>query len=100
MQTQHPNPPLGDHAVLEGQREQWESSFSQRPEMFGATATEPARWAAALFKREQTTRLLELGAGQGRDTVFLAINGFDVAALDYSQTAVDAIATKAQALGT
>jgi SAM-dependent methyltransferase len=48
---------------------------------------------------EQKTQLLELGAGQGRDTFFFATHGFDVTAVDYSQTAIDALAAKAQAFG-
>ncbi len=99
MPTQNPNESDVRHNVLDGQRQQWDTSFSQRPEMFGAAASEPARWAAALFKREQKALLLELGPGQGRDTFFFATNGFDVTAVDYSQTAIDAIAAKARALG-
>lgn len=99
MQTQNPNAPDMSHDVLDGQRQQWDTSFSQRSEMFGAAASEPAKWAATLFKREQKTKLLELGPGQGRDTFFFATNGFEVTAVDYSQTAIDALAAKAQALG-
>lgn len=99
MQTQNPNGPDIRHDVLDQQRQQWETSFSQKPEMFGASASAPARWAATFFKREQRTKLLELGPGQGRDTFFFATNGFQVTTVDYSQTAIDAIAAKAQAFG-
>jgi SAM-dependent methyltransferase len=34
-------------------------------------------------------RLLELGAGHGRDTIFFASNGMEVEALDYSVIAVE-----------
>ena len=99
MQTQNRNAPEISHNALDGQRQQWDTSFSQKPEMFGAAASEPARWAGALFKREQKTKLLELGPGQGRDTFFFAMNGFHVTAVDYSQAGIDAITAKAQALG-
>lgn len=67
--------------------------------MFGVAASESAQWAAALFKREQKTELLELGPGQGRDTLFFVTNGFAVTIVDYSQTGIDAITAKAPALG-
>lgn len=44
-------------------------------------------------------RLLELGAGQGRGTLFFAQNRLQVWALDYSEGAVKTIAQKAQAFG-
>lgn len=37
-------------------------------------------------------KILELGAGQGHDSIFLAQNGFDVLATDYSDSALEAIA--------
>jgi len=85
--------------VLEGQHLHWDTTFSQRPEMFGAEPSAPALEAADLFRREGKTDLLELGAGQGRDTLFFAREGFRVAALDYSQAGIEAITEKAEAAG-
>lgn len=85
--------------ILNAQQEYWEKTFSQRPEMFGAEPSEPARIVAEWLKREGKTRLLELGSGQGRDTLFFARNGFQVQALDYTATAVEAIRDKAGKLG-
>ena len=85
--------------VLDGQRASWDSTFSQRPEMFGAEASRAAVKAAELLRQEEKTRLLELGGGQGRDTLFFAREGFDVTVLDYSQSAVQAIAASATAAG-
>lgn len=85
--------------ILNGQIHQWENSFSQKPDMFGVEPSEPARKAAELFRKEDKTKILELGAGQGRDTVFFARSGFQVYALDYSQSGIDAITQKAQRLG-
>ena len=70
-----------------------------QPSMFGETPSEPAQKAAQLFKKDGVTTLLELGAGQGRDTMFFARQGFQVWALDYSEAAVKAIAQKSKALG-
>ena len=67
--------------------------------MFGVERSEPARMAAELFRKEGKKRILELGGGQGRDTLFFARNGFHVTVLDYSENAVNTIAEKAWQLG-
>ena len=65
--------------------------------MFGSEPSEAATAAAALFERTGQKTVLELGSGQGRDTLFLARLGFSVTALDYAQTAVDIVVAKAKA---
>ena len=83
---------------LDAQREQWQDAFREMPEMFGEDASAPARKAARLFKREGRTNILELGCGQGRDTIWFGRNGFRVSALDYSAQGLEAIAEKAREL--
>jgi len=41
------------------------------------------------MKVNNVTKVLELGAGHGRDTIFFASNGIVVDALDYSTVAVN-----------
>lgn len=84
------------NGALDAQRQQWQENFAKRPEMFGADASEPARTAAQTFADARTRDLLELGAGQGRDTIFFAKHGFRVTALDYSEAAIMAINSKAR----
>lgn len=84
--------------ILDAQRQHWQKTFVQKPEMFGSDPSQPARAAAELFGKEGKTRILELGGGQGRDTLFFARAGFHVDVLDYSANAVDAIAEKARRL--
>jgi SAM-dependent methyltransferase len=84
--------------VLNSQQQHWQETFIQKPDMFGAEASAPARFAAGLFKKERKKKILELGGGQGRDTIYFARNGFHVHALDYSVSAVRAIINKAQML--
>ncbi len=67
--------------------------------MFGSEPSYPARAAAELFEKEGKTHILELGGGQGRDTLFFACTGFHVQVLDYSDSAVDTIAGKARQPG-
>lgn len=85
--------------ALNAQREHWEETFAGKPEMFGLEPSDPARKAVEIFKKEGKKKILELGCGQGRDTLFFAENGFKVYALDYSQTGLEAITKKAQNLG-
>lgn len=95
-----PNTPATEpRRILDAQHEQWQTTFAKKPEMFGNAPSEPATKAVELFKREGVRRVLELGAGQGRDTPVFAANGFQVVAVDYSQAALDAIAAKANAMG-
>jgi SAM-dependent methyltransferase len=81
---------------LDTQRDQWERALSERADRFGAEASDPARVTAERLRREGLTKLLELGAGQGRDTLFFAAGGFEVHALDYTMRAVEEIEQKAQ----
>ena len=85
--------------VLDAQHRHWESTFSNTPGMFGEAASDAALKAAEVFKQEHKTRILELGAGQGRDTLFFAQNGFQVYALDYCEAGVESITRKAEEMG-
>ena len=85
--------------VLDAQQQHWNRMYAEEPDFFGEEPIYPAKKAAEILKREGKSRILELGAGQGRDTLFFAKNGFHVTALDYSETAVDTINQEAQTLG-
>jgi len=82
---------------LDEQNPHWEKTYTTTPEMFGEAPSAPALEAVELFRRADAHEILELGAGQGRDTLFFARNGFHVHALDYSQTGLDGIREKALA---
>lgn len=88
-----------DKQILDMQNQQWQTTFTSKPDMFGGEPSEPVRKAVELFKNEGKKKILELGAGQGRDTIFFAQSGFQVDALDYSQSGLDAITNKAKRLG-
>ncbi|MGA2331189.1 MAG: class I SAM-dependent methyltransferase [Syntrophales bacterium] len=85
--------------ILDAQGRQWQETFVRNPDMFGALPSDPARMAVEIFKKEGKTTILELGGGQGRDTIFFARNSLRVTVLDYSESAVGAIADKARKLG-
>ncbi|HVN96071.1 MAG TPA: class I SAM-dependent methyltransferase [Syntrophorhabdaceae bacterium] len=77
--------------VLDKQCGHWNERFSTYLEMFGSTESETARIARDIFVRQGVDRLLELGGGQGRDTIYFACNGFSVDVLEYAESALNAI---------
>lgn len=81
---------------LDGQRAQWQRGLSERPDRFGNLASYPARSTVARLRQERLTQVLELGPGQGRDTLFFAQQGFHVHAVDYAPSAVATIEQKAR----
>jgi len=82
--------------VLNSQRRHWENTFTENPDLFGLKPSHSARKAAELFKKQGGRKILELGGGQGRDTLFLARSGFRVHTIDYTLKGVDAITAKAK----
>ena len=84
---------------LNSQHTHWENIYRDNPEMFGESPSESAIYAAELFKKTGIKNILELGGGQGRDTIFFARSGFKVTVLDYSESSIQAINQKAETLG-
>ena len=64
--------------------------------MFGLQPSFPAKKAIELFKEHKIKKIIELGAGLGRDTIFFAKNSIYVEALDYSSSAIKVINEKAE----
>ena len=93
------DPDRPEKTVLDAQEQHWQKTFVHKPEMFGGDPSGPAAWATDRFKQEGKLRLLELGCGQGRDTLFFGRSGFHVTAADYSQSALDAVTEKARSTG-
>ena len=83
-----------DKKILDQQSQYWEKSFLSKPEMFGLEASKAAINTLKTFKQENIKKIVELGAGLGRDSVFFAKNSIHVSALDYSPTAIKIINKK------
>jgi SAM-dependent methyltransferase len=69
--------------------EVWNKVYKTDNSFFGE---EPSNFALLSFnhmKANNVKKVLELGAGHGRDTIFFASNGINVDALDYSSAAID-----------
>ena len=81
--------------LIADQRRQWETTLGANPEMYGSEPSEAGRYAAGRFAGEGLVEVLELGAGQGRDTLELLRAGLEVHALDYAATAVAGLAAAA-----
>ena len=62
--------------------------------MFGLEPSKAAINTLKTFKEENIKKIVELGAGLGRDTLFFAKNSIEVEALDYSSTAIKIINKK------
>jgi len=85
-----------DKKILNQQSQHWEKNFSIKTEMFGLEPSLPAKKAIKLFKEHKIKKIIELGAGLGRDTIFFAKNSIHVEALDYSPSAIKVINEKAE----
>jgi SAM-dependent methyltransferase len=69
--------------------EVWNKIYKSDSTFFGE---KPSNFALLCFnhmKANNATKVLELGAGHGRDTTFFASNGIEVEALDYSVASVE-----------
>lgn len=88
-----------DKPTLDAQEQHWDGMLASRQEMFGRDPSEAARRSAAEFQAVGFGRVLELGAGQGRDALFFAGSGFSVHVLDYAQAGIDAILKSAAQAG-
>jgi SAM-dependent methyltransferase len=81
------------------QKDHWNEVYGSEPDFFGEGPSDCARIALDLFRENQVGSVLELGCGQGRDSLLFARNGLSVTALDYSETAVSAVRERAGSLG-
>ena len=74
-----------DKDILNQQSQHWEINFSNKPEMFGLEPSYPVKKALKIFKENNLTNVIELGAGLGRDSIYLGKNSINLTALDYSE---------------
>jgi SAM-dependent methyltransferase len=63
-----------------GQKDHWNEVYSREPDFFGEGPSDCARIALDLFRESQIESVLELGCGQGRDSLLFARNGLAVTA--------------------
>jgi len=74
----------------------FDNTYDENPEMFG----HPYKELQDYFnKRTRRGALLDLGCGQGRDSIFLASLGYQVTAVDSSKVGINQMIKKAQTMG-
>ncbi len=91
--------PIEPKRLLDAQRTHWETTFAQYSNLYGLKPSYSARKAAEKFKRESLNKILELGGGQGRDTIFFAKNHLRVWTLEYTKKGANTIEKKAEQAG-
>ncbi len=69
--------------------------YSETEEMYG----HPYKELQDYFKQHPKGSVLDLGCGQGRDTLFLASIGYDVTAVDISEVGIAQMMNKAKEKG-
>jgi SAM-dependent methyltransferase len=89
---------MTDPSTIDAQKAHWQRMFAENPDMYGRQTSEPGRYAIDLFTRDGAHDLLELGAGQGRDTLGFLSAGFHVTAIDYEGVALQALEGRASGL--
>jgi SAM-dependent methyltransferase len=82
-----------------GQEGHWNKTYSGNRGFFGEGPSEFAQTAVKLFKDAAVGTVLELGCGQGRDTLLFAKEGFQVTALDYSEAGLLNLQGSAREIG-
>ncbi len=81
------------------QKRHWEKTYSDNTSFFGEGPSAFSKVALDRFRNEGVRTVLELGCGQGRDTLLFAREGFEVTALDYSEEGLKGLATRAEEVG-
>ncbi len=69
----------------------WDKVYSEDSTFFGECPSNFAKECFFQFSKKSVKKILELGCGQGRDTMFFVLNNLDVYAIDSSKIAIEGI---------
>ena len=69
----------------------WNKVYSEDSSFFGEGPSDFAKKCYEYFIQNNVKKILELGCGQGRDTIFFSSNGLEVYAVDSSIIAIECI---------
>lgn len=81
------------------QRAHWEQTYDANPGMYGELPSSAALLAVEAFRAAGAEKVLELGAGHGRDALLFARSGFTVVATDFSPVGLEQLRSAASAAG-
>ncbi|WP_040814677.1 class I SAM-dependent methyltransferase [Nocardia concava] len=84
---------------MSDQHEHWQRTYREHPGMYGEEPSAAAVYAAKAFRESGAVDVLELGAGHGRDAIYLARQGFRVTAADFSAIGLAQLRERAEAAG-
>jgi SAM-dependent methyltransferase len=76
----------------------WDKVYSEDSSFFG---NEPSKFALMCYEefvKHKVQKVLELGCGQGRDSLFFASKGLELYAIDSSKVAIENLRAKSKAL--
>ncbi|MBI3378351.1 MAG: class I SAM-dependent methyltransferase [Nitrospirae bacterium] len=73
---------------MEIEQSSWDELYDIDPEHFGAGESKFAITCCQIMKDYGVKRILDIGCGYGRDSIFFGRQGFNVFALDYSHKAL------------
>ncbi|MGP4054158.1 class I SAM-dependent methyltransferase [Mycobacterium sp. 4D054] len=77
-------------------KQHWEDRYAERDRIWSGRVN---RWLAETSQLEKPGRALDLGCGEGGDTVWLAEQGWHVVGVDISETALERAAAEVAARG-
>jgi ubiquinone/menaquinone biosynthesis C-methylase UbiE len=80
------------------QARDWEKVYRERGQLHFRILPKIRR-ASTLFRTQNYNKILDLGCGTGRHSIYLAKKGFDVYATDISPTGIEIARKKAESLG-
>ncbi|MFC9819565.1 class I SAM-dependent methyltransferase [Streptomyces erythrochromogenes] len=88
-----------EQGLADVQRAHWQQTYGDHPGMYGEEPSDPAVHAAAVFRAVGARKVLELGAGHGRDALYFARQGFSVLATDFSPAGLEQLREAAATQG-
>lgn len=81
------------------QKNHWDMTYQSTADFFGHEPSEFGTGAMRTFLANGAKKILELGCGQGRDTLHFLKHGLEVIAYDYSETCLNQLMEKAKKMG-
>lgn len=85
------------NVYMKDQKERWNNAYSNEEEAWSEQPNDFAYEVLPFFRKG--SKVLELGCGFGRDAIFFAKNGFEIAATDFSNHAIQKAEQKAKRQG-
>ncbi len=91
--------PKNRFELLQGQKKHWDEVFKSNPQMYGQLPSQAGQYAIDLFSSKGFSTVIELGSGQGRDSLYFLKAKFKLFAVEYSSNALAELKQKANEQG-